>query len=413
MGFNNPSVRWSEMARLLGSPDIGGDKEPDGGDGPAFSRKRGKYQPPPIERPADAVPYAELHAHSSFSFLDGASSPAELAEEAERLGLHALAITDHDGFYGIARFAEAAEQLQLKTVFGAELTLGDGAGGGAGGRADLGAPPAGLLSAPSLARSGAADPLGSHLLVLARGEEGYHRLAAAITHAQLAGGEKGRPWYDLDDLADRGGGHWAVLTGCRKGAVRQALAAGGADAAASALDRLVSLFGREAVFVELIDHGAPTDTRDNDVLAALAAARGLPVLASNNVHYAVPERVHLAAAVAAVRANRGLDELDGWLPSHASAHLRSGAEMTRRFRRYPGAIARTVTLADELAFPLRRAKPALPKLPVPEGHTPMSWLRRSSGMRCRTCTPTSTATGGRASRRNSASSSRRTSPATS
>jgi error-prone DNA polymerase len=109
-----------------------------------------------------------------------------------------------------------------------------------------------------------------------------------------------------------------VLTGCRKGAVRQALAAGGADAAASALDRLVSLFGREAVFVELIDHGAPTDTRDNDVLAALAAARGLPVLASNNVHYAVPERVHLAAAVAAVRANRGLDELDGWLP-HASA----------------------------------------------------------------------------------------------
>ncbi|GAA4068572.1 error-prone DNA polymerase [Microbacterium laevaniformans] len=370
-------MRWSEMARLLGSPDIGGDKEPDGGDGPAFSRKRGKYEPPPIERPADAVPYAELHAHSSFSFLDGASSPAELAEEAERLGLHALAITDHDGFYGIARFAEAAEHLQLKTVFGAELTLGgDGAGGGAGGRADLGSPPAGLLSAPSPARSGAADPLGSHLLVLARGQEGYHRLAAAITHAQLAGGEKGRPWYDLDDLADRSGGHWAVLTGCRKGAVRQALAAGGADAAASALDRLVSLFGREAVFVELIDHGAPTDTRDNDVLAALAAARGLPVLASNNVHYAVPERVHLAAAVAAVRANRGLDELDGWLPSHASAHLRSGAEMTRRFLRYPGAVARTVTLADELAFPLRRAKPALPKLPVPEGHTPMSWLRR-------------------------------------
>ena len=82
MGFNNPSVRWSEMARLLGSPDIGGDSQPDGGDGPAFSRKRGKYEPPPIERPADAVPYAELHAHSSFSFLDGASSPAELAEEA-------------------------------------------------------------------------------------------------------------------------------------------------------------------------------------------------------------------------------------------------------------------------------------------------------------------------------------------
>ena len=81
MGFNNPSVTWSEMERLLS----GRAKEPDVGDGPAFSRKRGKYEPPPIERPTDPVPYAELHAHSSYSFLDGASSPAELAEEAGSL----------------------------------------------------------------------------------------------------------------------------------------------------------------------------------------------------------------------------------------------------------------------------------------------------------------------------------------
>jgi len=351
MGFNNPSVSWGEMERLLS-----GRTAPDGGDGPAFSRKRGSYTPPPITRPENAVPYAELHAHSSFSFLDGASAPAELAEEAERLGLHALAITDHDGFYGIVRFAEAAEQLAVKTVFGAELSLG--------------------LPAP---QNGMPDPVGSHLLVLARGEEGYHRLAAALTHAQLAGAEKGRPMYDLEELAERAGSpsdpHWAILTGCRKGAVRQALAASGPAAAGEELDRLVALFGADAVNVELIDHGNPADTRDNDVLASLATQRGLPILATNNVHYTAPEKATLAAAVAAVRANRGLDELDGWLPSHAGAHLRSGAEMARRFRRHPGAIARTVTLADELAFPLRRAKPALPKMPVPEGHTPMSWLR--------------------------------------
>lgn len=355
MGWgNNPSVSWSEMERILSDrrrPD-GAPAGTDGGDSPAWSHKRGKYRAPEIERPLDVVPYAELHAHSSFSFLDGASSPEDLVEEAERLGLHALAITDHDGFYGIVRFAEAAEHLQLRTVFGAELSLG--------------------LRGP---QNGEPDPHGSHLLVLARGEEGYHRLAAAITHAQLSGGEKGRPVYDLHDLADRAGGHWQVLTGCRKGAVRQALAADGPAAAAYELDRLVDLFGPERIDVELIDQGAPTDSRDNDVLAALAAERGLPVVASNNVHYAVPEKVHLAAAVAAVRANRGLDELDGWLPSHASAHLRSGAEMARRFRRYPGAVERTVELADALAFPLRRAKPALPKMQVPEGHTPMTWLR--------------------------------------
>jgi len=374
MGFHNPSVPWSEMERLLsdrrrpGGPPAGAD----GGDSPAWSRKRGPYVAPKIERPAEAIPYAELHAHSSYSFLDGASSPEELAEEAERLGLHALAITDHDGFYGIVRFAEAAEELQLKTVFGAELSL--------------------ELPKP---QNGEADPAGAHLLVLARGEEGYHRLAGAITHAQLQGAEKGgapanrgsgvkpqkgRPLYDLDDLAAQLGEHAAVLTGCRKGAVRRALASApgsaGTDAAGRELDRLTALFGRDAVHVELIDHGNPLDSRDNEALAGLARERGLPLLATNNVHYAVPQRQLLAAAVAAVRANRGLDELDGWLPAHAGAHLRSGAEMAERFVRHPDAVARTVTLADELAFPLRKAKPALPKQEVPEGHTPMSYLRK-------------------------------------
>ena len=358
MGFHNPPVKWSELERALSdtrrpasTPANG-----DGGDSPAWSHKRGPYVPPAIERPVDAVPYAELHAHSSYSFLDGASSPEELVEEAEKLGLHALALTDHDGFYGIVRFAEAAEARTVRTVFGAELSLG--------------------LPGP---QNGQPDPTGSHLLVLARGEEGYHRLAAAITHAQLAGGEKGRPVYDLADLAERAGGptdpHWAILTGCRKGAVRRALASEGPAGAARALDRLVDLFGPAAVHVELMDHGSPLDSAHNDLLAALAAERRLPVLATNNVHYAAPKKELLAAAVAAVRANRSLDELDGWLPAHAGAHLRSGAEMAARFARYPGAVARTVSLADELAFPLRRAKPALPKQTVPEGHTPMSWLR--------------------------------------
>lgn len=358
MGWTNPPVKWSELERLLSDArrPTGAPPNGDGGDSPAWSHKRGAYVPPTIERPAETVPYAELHAHSSYSFLDGASSPEELVEEAERLGLHALALTDHDGFYGIVRFAEAAEARAVKTVFGAELSLG--------------------LPGP---QNGEADPTGSHLLVLARREEGYHRLAAAITHAQLEGAEKGRPVYDLDDLAERAGGprdpHWAVLTGCRKGAVRQALAFEGPAGAARELDTLVDLFGVEAVYVELMDQGDPLDSRRNDVLAGLAAERGLATLATNNVHYAAPQKQLLAAAVAAVRANRGLDELDGWLPAHAGAHLRSGAEMAARFARYPGAVARTVSLADEIAFPLRRAKPALPRQSVPEGHTPMSWLR--------------------------------------
>lgn len=342
MGFHNPPVPWSAMEATLS-----GRGQP--AEFPA-SRHRPAYEPAPIQPPAMVVPYAELHAHSSFSFLDGASGPAELAEEAERLGLTALALTDHDGLYGIVRLAEAAETMRLKTVFGAELSL------------DLPEP-----------QNGRADPAGSHLLVLARGEEGYHRLAAAITQAQLQGGEKGRPVYDLDDLANQADGHWAILTGCRKGAVRRSLERTGPEAAGRELRRLRDRFG--CVYVELTDQGLPTDSARNDALARLAADHGLPVVATANAHYASPAQHRLAQTVAAIRSNRSLDELDGWLPAAGTAFLRSGAEQAIRFARYPGAVARTVDLADELAFSLRRVKPDLPKLDVPAGQTPMSWLR--------------------------------------
>lgn len=353
MGWNNPDVPWRELERRLSGRSRTG--WPDGGDGPAFSRKRGRYEPPERPEPPSGpvVPYAELHCHTSYSFLDGASSPESLVEEAVRLGLTALAVTDHDGFYGSVRFAEAAQEYpSLSTVHGAELSLG--------------------LTAP---QQGVADPEGSHLLVLARGVEGYHRLAAAITEAQLRGDEKGKPVYHLDEVAEQGRDHWTVLTGCRKGLVRQALAAGGRPDAARALGRLVDLFGRDAVVVELIDHGHPGDDVVNDVLAELAAEHGLPTVATNNVHFARPADRRLAQAVAAVRARRSLAELDGWLPASGSAFLRSGAEMSERFARYPGAVERSVQIASDVAFNLRKASPRLPKQQVPPGHTPMSWLR--------------------------------------
>ena len=131
MGFNNPSMPWTQLEALLSGRQRDG-RAPGslswnaGGDGPAWGRKRHPYEPPPPDAstaPRRGVPYAELHCHSSFSFLDGASHPEELAEEAARLGLEALALTDHDGFYGVVRFAEAARAVGLPTASGAEATL--------------------------------------------------------------------------------------------------------------------------------------------------------------------------------------------------------------------------------------------------------------------------------------------------
>ncbi|MDT9592248.1 error-prone DNA polymerase [Nocardioides zeae] len=352
MGWNNPAVPWSELERRLsGRP---------GADDAPISRRRRRPSRIDVAAPSGpTVPYAELHCHSHYSFLDGASSPEDLVAEAARLGLHGIALTDHDGFYGAPMLAEAAAAVApapgrtpLRTVYGAELSLG------------LGGP-----------QNGVPDPEGQHLLVLARGVEGYHRLAAAMTDAHLRGDEKGRPVYDLDELAERGRGHWVVLTGCRKGTVRSALAAHGPAAAAAETARLVGLFGAEHVVVELTRHGRATDLETNDLLAGLAAEQGLPVLATNNVHHATPPGHRLAATMAAVRARRSLADMDGWLTPGPAAYLRSGAEMARMFERYAGAVARSVTLADELAFDLSAASPRLPSRNIPEGHTAASWLR--------------------------------------
>ncbi|AEV82637.1 DNA polymerase [Actinoplanes sp. SE50] len=383
MSFHNPARPWADLVRDLdgrrnGGADRGGDGpkpagkpglwaapgpeqvadplvvDGDGGDAPAWTRKREPYRAAPGLVRSDAeVAYAELHCHTNFSFLDGASHPEELAEEAARLGLTGLAVTDHDGFYGVVRFSQAARELRLPTIFGAELSLG--------------------LTRP---QNGEPDPEGTHLLALANGHDGYARLARVISQAQIRGGEKGKPEYEsLEQIAEILHDHVLVLTGCRKGTVRQALATEGMDAAAWELDRLADLFGRSNVAVELTDHGHPYDGDFNDALCTLARERRLEVVATGNVHYATPARRRLATALAAVRARRGLDEMDGWLPAAGTAHLRSGAEMARRFRDYPGAVANAAMYGEGLSFDLNLVAPRLPDYDVPPGHTEMSWLR--------------------------------------
>src|SRR5215813_11021409 len=357
MGWDNPPVPWRELERWLSWGTGGGARGDDGEPDPP---------PRPVTRlpvPAPGPRWAELHCHSSYSFLDGASSPAELVAEAARRGLEALAITDHDGMYGVPQFAQAAAKLTdqtgvtLGTVFGAELSVS--------------ADPIARRTGP---RAGDPDPAGRHLLVLARDPAGYRRLCWAISVAQLAGGEKGRPAYDLGELARAHDGHWVILTGCRKGAVRAALTAHGPDAAREELETLRAAFGRGNVVVELTSHDLPEDDERNDALYGLAQATGTTAIATGNVHYAAPGDARLAQALAAVRARRSLDEMDGWLAASGAAYLRSGAEMAHRLRRYPGVMGNTVQLARDCAFGFDVIAPRLPDFPVPARHTETTWL---------------------------------------
>ena len=371
MGFHNPPSTFADMRARLDGRGGGFVADriaavPQAGEAADAARAS---TAPDIPAPP-AVPYAELHAHSAYSFLDGASMPEKLVAEARRLGLVGLAITDHDGFYGAVRMAEAiaasggggrlggeaSGSRPFLSVYGAELSLG--------------------LSGP---QNGMPDPEGTHLLALARGPEGYHALAKAITTAQLAGGEKGRPVYDIEQLGADLAGHVTLLTGCRKSPVRRALEPErgrfDVEAAATQIDRLTAIFGQDSVVAELYHHGDPLDDQRNAAIDSIARRLHLRTVATGNVHYATPDDYRLAQALAAVRARRSIDDAESWLPAAGAAHLRSGAEMLARFGRFVGAVENTVDVAAECAFPLRSVSPRLPTLDVPPGLTPMQHLR--------------------------------------
>src|ERR1700733_7985428 len=306
MGFNNPPMPWRELEKLLSWRGNGDESaatpasrdRADGEPGDAREEEEARVRP--------AWPtWAELHCHSSYSFLDGAAAPEALLVGAETQAVEAVAIPDHDGMYGVPQFAQAAARLRqrtgigLGTVFGAELSL------------DL---PCG--------QGGIPDPAGRHLLVLARDPEGSRRLCRVISTAQLRGGEKGRPVYDEQELAQAHDGHWVILTGCRKGAVPAALAGAGSEAAEKELRILADQFGHQNIVVELTSHDQPEDDERNDALYELAKDTGTAVIATGNVHYGSPRDAKLAQALAAVRARRSLEEMDGWLAASGAAYLR-------------------------------------------------------------------------------------------
>ena len=334
-----------------------------------------------MERVGEGVPYAELHCHSNFSFLDGASHPDELVEEAARLDLEALAITDHDGMYGVVRFAEAAGSAGPGDCLRGRSHPGPHPGASRHGRPRRSSP-GGAGPGPNRLRPSVQGALGRPSPGTGKGAPlsgpvppGCHRrrCRTGFLHYLDVGGGRAA----LVARTPRAGttDHWLVLTGCRKGAVPAALVRSGPAAARHRTGPPAALFRPGQRGGRDWDHGEPLASARNDALAELACQSGADVVATNNVHYHRPGRARLATAMAAVRGRRSLDDMDGWLPAAASAHLRSGAEQARRFARYPGAVERAAELGLACAFDLKLVAPRFPPFPTPTGHTEMTWLR--------------------------------------
>ncbi|HWP72358.1 MAG TPA: PHP domain-containing protein [Gemmatimonadaceae bacterium] len=286
--------------------------------------------------------YVELHCHSVFSLLDGASEPEALVARAVALGMPALALTDHDDLGGAVRFAFAARELGLAGILGAELTVL------AGGER-------------------------THLVALAESREGYGNLSALITRARMDT-TRGDPAVTLDTLARHTHGLFA-LTGCPGGWVPRRLAAGDAAGANEALATLVDLFdGRVAV--ECWDHRLPEERALVRQLIPLARSFGIPWVVTNDVHYAMPAGRLTHDTLTAIRHQLPLDEMGTRLRPNGEWYLRGAAQMQRRWQLDDTGIRNTSGIAERCTFRLADLKPALPDFPLPPGVSADDYLMR-------------------------------------
>ncbi len=390
-----------------------------------------------------AAPFSELHAHTNFSFLDGASPSEDLVARAVELGFDGLAVTDHQGLYGAVRFVSAAQEAGLRPIVGLEVELLDAAVPDPDGvvvphrrRRRRGSPglvvEAGLLSGvasaggvamasgmasaaegrpvrPSVERlrpPGHREPKrdelrrvrdrerGPHLVLLARDLIGYRSLCRLVSAAHLAG-TKGVPRFTQALLAEHVEG-LVALSGCRHGEIARRLLAGdraGADAVARRLaERYAPVSGLGAgFFLELQHHLLPDDDFLVVETADLAERLGLPVVVTNDSHYARPEDRELADVLVAIRHGLTLDESAHLRRSNGEYHLKSADELARLPPAEPGsgeapgsgvarAWAEGLRTAGELGtrctIDLGFERYRFPGFAVPRGETPFSHLER-------------------------------------
>ncbi|MEO5966041.1 MAG: PHP domain-containing protein [Candidatus Limnocylindrales bacterium] len=368
--------------------------------------------------------YAELHCHSHFSFLDGASGPDDLVARAVELGLTGLARTDHQGLYGAVRFSTAAEAAGLHPVVGIEIELLDAAVADPGGivvparRAwRPGRRPPVREDAPRVVEGRPTRPRperarlpghraivkedhrgigegqrGPHLVLLARDAIGWRSLCRLVSHANLAG-TKAVPAFTHALLEEHHEG-LVALSGCREGELARRLRAGDREGARALGERYATLFGvgesagSSGFVLELGHHLLPDDDWLASETARLADELGLPVVVTNDVHYALPEGRELQDVLTAIRHGRSLGELADLRRPDGESYLKGSTELLAMppgepstaahdpalARRWREGIAASVEIAAACRVELAFERYRFPGYPVPKGQTPFSHL---------------------------------------
>ena len=303
--------------------------------------------------------YVELHAASAFSFLEGASQPEKLVERAVELNMPAMALLDRNGFYGSARFHTSAKRNEVRAHVGAEIAVS-----GFGPR----------LTPPMwLPHQHQAAPV--RLPLLCESREGYQNLCQLITRFKMRERTKQEGAATLDELQQHVRGV-VCLTGGDEGPLAAALMRGGEEAGRETVERLLEIFGRGNVFVELQRHHEREEEWRNQAAIRIASSLHIPVLPTNGVRYATTYEREVLDVFTSVRNHTELDRAGRLLCVNGRRHLRSADEMVRLFRDVRGAVETSVELSGRLQFELGDLGYSFPRYPVPEGESMDSFLRK-------------------------------------
>ncbi|MDR1450472.1 MAG: DNA polymerase III subunit alpha [Propionibacteriaceae bacterium] len=319
--------------------------------------------------------FVHLHVHTEYSMLDGAAKIAELFAEAERLGMPAVAMTDHGNMFGAYEFFAAAQESAVKPIIGIEAYIAPSSRfkrvqefWGAG-RRELEDPDA----------EGTKDVAGGgrylHMTLLARNAVGLRNLFRLSSLASLEGYYM-KPRMDIELLSQHAEGIIAT-TGCPSGAVQTHLRLGQYDEALAAAAQCRDIFGADNYFVELMDHGIAIERNARDGLLKIAKALELPLLATNDSHYVREDQADAHDSLLCVGVGRNKADEKRFRFSGSGYFLRSGEQMRDLFADLPEACDATLGIAervepyDEVFALVDR----MPQFDVPAGETQESWLR--------------------------------------
>jgi len=307
--------------------------------------------------------FVHLHVHSEYSMLDGAARVKPLIEEAVAQGMPAIAVTDHGNMFGAFDFWRTATEAGIKPIIGTEAYLTPGTHRtdktrvkwGTGGEDDV---------------SGAGSY--THITMLAESTTGMHNLFRMSSLASIEG-YYFKPRMDRELLSRYSEGIIAT-TGCPSGEVQTRLRLGQYDKAVEAAAEFRDIFGRENYFAEIMDHGLGIERRIMSDLIRLAKDLGLPLVATNDLHYTHPGDASSHAALLCVQSGSTLDDPNRFKFDADEFYLKTPAQMRELFRDHPEACDSTLLIAERVDVAFDTSANYMPRFPVPEGETENSWF---------------------------------------